>query len=409
MVELYIPANMFYPDLPGGALQYFRYSPYLRERDVAVTILTPKRRHHEESELEINGIQIRRLEIPETNDFLADLIVLTEFAAAEIRNRGLLGQACIHPIGTFAFTVGSIRSLWKIRASGIPIFRHFTEVPEPIPPGGWDATRRRLKERVGLSPYSRLLMCSHEMGRAFQALAGISGRRIEVIPNGIDREVFYPGVASEKPRLRRALGLPSEGPLAISVCSVVQRKGVDLLVGAWEKVLARHPKATLAIVGSDFVRPTMSDSDERSEVSAFIDRIRAAIARLSHPERVILTGEVSNVEQYYRAADLFVFASLREGLPSAVLEAMSSGLPSVLSPFHGFPGPGEEYGTPGTHFIPVSHDPNSIAEGVIRLLESPMERSIIGAAAAQWMEATQSMGRAAGQLASLYRSACRKL
>jgi len=405
MRHLYFPANLFYPELPGSALQYFRYAPYLRERGFSLTVLTPRRPHHKEPELEIDGIQIRRLSLPDSGNDLADLMALIDAAAKEIQDRRLpKASACIQPIGTFATTAQSVAQLWKVRASGIPLLRHFTEVPDPFPPRSWDASRKRMKARIGLSPYSRLLMCSHVMGRAFQGSSGISDRRIEVIPNGIDCGVFHPGEDSAKSNLRRKLGLPVEGPLVLSVCSVIPRKGVDLLVKAWERVLAKHPDSTFAIVGSDFVRPTLSDSRDRKEVAVFIEEIRSAISRLSRPGSVILTGEVPNVEDYYRAADLFVFASLKEGLPSAVLEAMSSGLPAVLAPFLGFPEPGEEYGTPGTHFIPVSHDPNSIAEGVNRLLESPDDGSRIGSAASSWIEETQPMDRAVGRLASVYRS-----
>lgn len=296
--------------------------------------------------------------------------------------------------------------MWRIRSAGIPLLRHFTEVPELMPCSRIRSLRNRLSNRAGLSPYSRLLMCSHVMGRAFQDFSGISDRRIEVIPNGIDRDVFRPGEYAAKPDCRRALGLPVEGPLVLSVCSVISRKGVDLLVDAWERVLAKHPDATFVIVGSDFVRPTLRDSTERKEAADFIEKIRFAISRLSRPGSVILTGEVANVEEYYRAADLFVFASLKEGLPSAVLEAMSSGLPSVLAPFHGFPAPGEEYGIPGVHFLPASHDPASLAAGILRLLASETERRSIGNSASGWIAETQNMEYAADRLATVYRSVC---
>ena len=114
------------------------------------------------------------------------------------------------------------------------------------------------------------------------------------------------------------------------------------------------------------------------------------------------------MQDYYRAADLFAFASLQEGLPSAVMEAMSCGLPSVLAPFHGFPGPGEEYGYPERQFVPVSHDPASIAVGLRRLLDSDAERERIGADATKWIRDTQQMSHAADRLASIYESLLRK-
>lgn len=406
-IHLYIPANHFLPELPGGSLQYLRYGPYLRERGIKITVLTSRKPEHDIDNFEINGIEVRRVSIPEPNDFLEDLLALTKIAAEEIKRSNIRKRACIQPIGTFAYSRRSVLEMWRIRSAGIPLLRHFTEVPELVPCSRTRSLRNRLSNRVGLSPYSRLLMCSYVMGRAFQAFSGISDRRIEVIPNGIDRDVFRPGEYAAKPDRRRALGLPVEGPLVLSVCSITSRKGVDLLVEAWERVLAKHPDATFAIVGSDFVRPTLSDSTERKEAADFIEKIRFAISRLSRPGSVILTGEVADVEEYYHAADLFVFASLKEGLPSAVLEAMSSGLPAVLAPFHGFPEPGEEYGTPGIHFIPVSHDPGCIAEAINRLLESPEERSRIGFAAAAWIDQTQRMDHAADRLAAVYRSVSR--
>jgi len=405
-IHLYIPANHFIPELPGGSLQYLRYGPYLRERGIEITVLTARGPLHDKECFEINGIEVRRVSTPEPSGFLQDLLALTNLAAEEIKKRNIRNRACIQPIGTFAFTPGSVLEMLRIRSAGIPLLRHFTEVPEPLPCNRLRFLRNCLKARVGLSPYSRLLMCSQVMGRAFQGYAGISDRRIEVIPNGIDRGVFHPGEDAAKPNLRRKLGLPVEGPLVLSVCSVIPRKGVDLLVKAWERVLAKHPDATFVIVGSDFVRPTLSDSRDRKEVAVFIEEIRSAISRLSRPGSVILTGEVDNVQDYYKAADVFAFASHKEGLPSAVLEAMSSGLPSVLAPFHGFPAPGEEYGIPDVHFLSASHDPDSLAAGILCLLSSETERRRIGNSASRWISETQSMDYAADRLATVYRSVC---
>jgi len=87
-----------------------------------------------------------------------------------------------------------------------------------------------------------------------------------------------------------------------------------------------------------------------------------------------------------------------------VMEAMSCGLPSVLAPFHGFPAPGEEYGCPDRQFVPVSHDPASIAAGMRQLLDSAAERERIGAEATRWIRDTQQMGRATDRLAAIYES-----
>ncbi|MCB1203779.1 MAG: glycosyltransferase family 4 protein [Verrucomicrobiae bacterium] len=404
-MHLYLPSNFFFPELPGGSLQYLRYAPYLRDRGIKITVLTTLRPEHKGEKIEAEGLEIRRIPGVGDGNFLEDLLMLADFAAREIASRGLRRQACIQPIGTFAFTPRSVAKLARIRLAGIPLFRHFTEVPEIKQAGILRMTRRRLVERVGLSPYNRLLMCSHTMGRTFQELAGIGAKRIAVIPNGIDRKIFHPIDPTFKSGTRTRLGLPDSGPIVLSVCSVIPRKGVDLLIKAWQTVLDRCPSASLVIVGSNHVRSTFDEPGVRDRLEEYLKNVQELVSNLSNPKSVIFTGEVSNVEDYYQASDLFVFASHKEGLPSAVLEAMSSGLPSVLAPFHGFPDPGEEYGTPGSEFLAVSHDPASIASALIHLLGSPEARTRLGASASMWIESTQSIEKAADRLARVYHSA----
>jgi len=407
MLELYIPANFFYPELPGGSLQYSRYAPFLRERGISLTVFTPKRKHHEENETEFKTIRIIRKTLPSGLNTLQEQMALVEFAGESAM--GSSGRRIvIQPIGTFANTPRSLSKLWKWRLRGIPLVRHFTQVPRTPEGTVTSKVRARLRERLGLSPFSKLLMCSAEMGRAFQAASGISGKRIEVIPNGIDNTIFHSIEASAKMALRISLGLPANGPIVLSVCSIIPRKGVDLLVAAWESVLRRHPDASLVLVGSNTVRPTFGTPEARSNVTSYLESIRASVAALSRPESVYFAGEVENVQNYYRAADLFAFASLQEGLPSAVMEAMSSGLPSVLAPFHGFPAPGEEYGFPDLQYLPSTHEPASIATGIRRLLDSAGERKRIGLEAAQWIRKTQQMDQAADRLASIYESLFKK-
>ncbi len=57
--------------------------------------------------------------------------------------------------------------------------------------------------------------------------------------------------------------------------------------------------------------------------------------QLNISKQVILTGYRTDVADFYKAADVFVFPSFREGLPVAVMEAMASGLPVICSDIRG--------------------------------------------------------------------------
>lgn len=400
MIHLHIPANLFYPELPGGVLQYFRYAPFLHERGVQVHVHVARKPHHREAEFEIQTIKIRRYEVPAGANLLEELEFLTERAIESAESNP--NKAVIQPIGTSAASPGSVLRLWRARLRGLPSCFHFTDVPVRQRHRFPGNLREILWMRLQLSPYGRLLMCSHEMGRAFETYCGVSPRRITAVPNGIDLSVFSPAVKIDKRELRRELDLPLDCPIVLYVGSVIARKGVDVLIEAWKAVVAQRPEARLVIVGSTRPRPTVRGS-EALESERYFSRIGEQVDQLDNPRSVIFAGEVDNVHDYYHACDLFAFASRHEGLPSVVMEAMACGVPCVVAPFIGLPANGEEYGMPGKQYVKTTHEPATMADDILQLLQNPDTRASMGIAAAEWIAETQEMGKAADQLASVYR------
>jgi glycosyltransferase involved in cell wall biosynthesis len=63
--------------------------------------------------------------------------------------------------------------------------------------------------------------------------------------------------------------------------------------------------------------------------------IRAQAAQDRVADRVFFVESTSAIEKYFRAADAYVLPSIREGLPIALIEAMSSGLPCVATRLEG--------------------------------------------------------------------------
>jgi glycosyltransferase involved in cell wall biosynthesis len=144
--------------------------------------------------------------------------------------------------------------------------------------------------------------------------AGAPPLSIWDIPNGVDTDRFSPAQASEKEMTRRALGLP-QGPLAVFVGRLAPEKGVDVLVRAWPQLLGRVPGARLCIVGTGSEEP----------------RLRALARALHVEESVLFAGGASNAAPHTRAADLAVLPSRSEGMPVALLEAMSCAVPVVAT------------------------------------------------------------------------------
>ena len=162
--------------------------------------------------------------------------------------------------------------------------------------------------------------------------AGISAHKIFKIPNGVDTGIFCP--LSEENRLatRIALNLNLELYYIIFVGAANSRKGIDILIDAFIKMAPSSDDLELLIVGpSDFKDLTRFDPERQ----LFVNELKNRLAEAGLASRVHWPGEVDNVHQYLQASNIFCLPTRKEGLPNAIIEAMSVGLPIVTSTLDG--------------------------------------------------------------------------
>jgi glycosyltransferase involved in cell wall biosynthesis len=164
--------------------------------------------------------------------------------------------------------------------------------------------------------------------------------RIVSIANGVDQRQFHPVAAEERDDVRKELGWDAR-PRVLFVGRAIERKGVALAIeaataggGAFELVIAGPGNVTGA------------------HVQFLGEKSRADIAKL------------------YRAADLFLLPSLREGFPITVQEAMASGLPAIVCDATTY----ERLRARGdTSVTIVPPDATAIAAAINELIASPAE------------------------------------
>jgi glycosyltransferase involved in cell wall biosynthesis len=145
---------------------------------------------------------------------------------------------------------------------------------------------------------------------------GVPGRSIQVLRNGVDLELFAP---QDRAAARRELELDATGPVIASVGWLAPTKGFDLVVRA----AAALRDATLIIAGEGPDTATL----------------RRLARELGIGERVRLLGSMSQqrLAAVYNAADVLVLASVREGFPNVLLEALACGTPVVATAVGGIP------------------------------------------------------------------------
>jgi len=226
------------------------------------------------------------------------------------------------------------------------------------------------------------------------AQSGLPPARFTVIPNGVDLARFSPPSERDRPALRRSLGLPVDQPVVLFVGFFSRGKCPDVAFDAWVDADAGRAQSTLVLVGQ-----TRSDYYEIDP--AIARRIREDAARLGCGDRLRFVERAPDIEQYYRAADVFVLPTLREGLPNAVLEAMASGVACVVSRL---PGVTDTLVTEGIDGLLVEPgDRAGFAAALARLLADAGERARLGAAARHTIERRFALAATAAQYTALYR------
>jgi glycosyltransferase involved in cell wall biosynthesis len=137
--------------------------------------------------------------------------------------------------------------------------------------------------------------------------------KAELVSIGVDTEEFYPQPADRS--LKEELGINSDEKIVLCVANIAPKKGIDVLIKAFEKVIQKDIKSRLLIVGDD------------RDAKELVDDLKKMIIEKNLSEKIIFTGKRFDIKRFYSIADVFVLASTgNEGAPISIQEAMASGV-----------------------------------------------------------------------------------
>lgn len=246
-------------------------------------------------------------------------------------------------------------------------------------PAGDLARLRRLGVDRWFLPWikrlDRVVVVSEQM-REELLDAGFEHGRVVVIPNGVDTERFSSADG--------AAGRPAAGAQAITVARLSEEKGVDVLLDAWTRVVAKMPHARLLIVGHG---PLHAPLQRQADAAGLNGSVR-------------FLGEVADVAPDLRASDVFVLPSRSEGLPNALLQAMAAGLPCIATRVGGVPELIEDR-VNGRLVAPEQAE--ALAEALVWMFRHPEEAARYRAAARCTVEARFTLERMAENYLNVYK------
>lgn len=238
---------------------------------------------------------------------------------------------------------------------------------------GWSmlpAARQALR-RIGdttdvltyVSKYTRTRFAA-----AFGPMAGL-----EMLPSGVDTELFKPDAgAREEIRRRHGLG---DRPTVVCVSRLVPRKGQDMLIRTLPELRKRIPDVVLLLVGGGPYRKHLTQ----------------LVSDFGVEDNVVITGSVpwQELPAHYVAGDVFAMPARTRGrgldveaLGIVYLEASASGLPVVGGNSGGAP---EAVLDEVTGHVVDGRDVDQLRETLAALLADPVRARRMGEAGREWV------------------------
>jgi UDP-glucose:(heptosyl)LPS alpha-1,3-glucosyltransferase len=176
----------------------------------------------------------------------------------------------------------------------------------------------------------------------------IPAEKIHVVYPALDTNTFFPK-PEEKQTLRKRFGFDERIVVALVTSGNFKKRGLDIFAEAIESLPAEvRAKATFRVIGKDTAKTS---------------------------PLITFDPGISDIENYYRAIDVFVLPARIEEFGRVVLEAMGCGLPVITTDKVGA---GELLSGESAKYIVPSHDPKSLAKAISELILDSSLRERLG-------------------------------
>lgn len=244
-----------------------------------------------------------------------------------------------------------------------------------------------LERRAGRVTH-RMIVLNDADAAIARDLLGVPDRRLAVLPNGVDVDTYSPATPEARHALRRSVfGIESLDHVVVGMVGRLWvQKNPQCFVRAAIQVAAQRPQVSFFMIG---------DGEFRHE-------LEAAIRASGQADRIRILGWRSDVPELLKALDLMVLPSRWEGMPLAVLEAMSSAVPVIASDI-----PGNHHlvedGSDGRLFPP--DDDQALASALIELVDDAALRARFSAQARSKVLRRYTLSARMKQITAIYEEA----
>ena len=241
-------------------------------------------------------------------------------------------------------------------------------------------------ESLGNLFVDRVICCAKTAQRwTFEKESWLRPDKLSTIYNGVDLARFS---ETHPEKIRKEFNIPDHVPVVGTVGNLSHKKGIPYLLDAIGLIVLAYPNAKFLLVGQG---PLEEEMKEKA-------------IHVAARQQIIFTGPRSDIPDLMSAMDIFVLASLFEGLPNVLLEAMALGKPVVATKVGGIP---ELIESKGDGILVPPQDPEELAKAVLTLLENPAKAKAMGERGAEKIKNHFLLDRMIDQYDHLYYSLAR--
>lgn len=239
--------------------------------------------------------------------------------------------------------------------------------PQSVRLAGWSLRKNRILRWIDAAAArysnSSFIACSEAVRQSAIEQLWIAPPNIRVIYNPVRISALkpYPGEAAA---LRRELGLPDDAFVYFNLGRMDAPKAQGLILEAFASITIDQPNGHLVILGR----------------GALEEELLAHARALGIEQSVRFVVRAARIAPFFELADVFIFPSLLEGLPVALLEAMCAGVPVIASDIAPHV---EVVQSSFTGFLVETGSAEAIAWRMRQLYGNPLLRHEIGLAASE--------------------------